>query len=70
MNLAKEHELLMAVPYQVSRAGAAKGLSAPQIRQRLQQAGLAGGVRTVNQVEIRGQMDLDTLETAEVSGPE
>ena len=47
---AEQHKLFLSVPNKVCCRRAAEGFASSQIRQRLQHAGFAGGVITVDQV--------------------
>ena len=69
-DLPEQHELLPAVPDQIWRTGATKGLAAAQVGHRLQQAGFAGGVRAVDQVEISSQLELGCFDATKVGSPE
>ena len=67
---SEQHELRFPVPDQAGRRRAAEGLSAPKIRQRLQEACLPGGVWSKYQVELRAEFQFRFFDAAEVVDPE
>ena len=67
LEAAKQHELLLTVANQAHCRRPPKGFPAAQIRQRLQQTCLAGGVRAIDQVVVFVRFQLDAAKTTEIT---
>ena len=64
--LPKKNELLFAVPDQAVCRRPAKGFTAPEIGDRLQNARLARGVRAVDQIESGVRFELNGRQAAKI----
>ncbi len=69
LRLSKQREGFLTVPNQRLRRRAPERFSAPQIRQRLEQAGLARGIGPIDQIKITIGFELDLFEAAKVLRP-
>ncbi len=61
---AEKDESLLAVLNQVCRWRTAERFTTTQVRQRLEDAGLAGGVGAIDQVVLRVRFELDASQAA------
>ena len=66
LGLAKQHELGFTVPDQVACRRASKRFAPPQIRQRLQETRLPGGVFAIDQVEPAIERQVGACKAAKI----
>src|SRR6185312_11651847 len=66
INLAKDYESIPTVPDQVFQPPSAKGSSAAEHIQSLQQAGLAGGIGSTDQSKCGIELEIHRLQAAEI----
>ena len=64
--LPEKYELLLAVPNNVVSSRTTKRLSPTQIRQRLQETCLPGGVGAMDQIEVGAQFKVGILQAAKI----